>query len=187
MTRGNRGYTLTEIVVSIAAVCLIAAAMTPLVVKQIDRSRLSSADRELGELRDAFTRYQQDTRVWPCLWNPASSEDFHSDLQSFSCLYENNGLEGWNGPYLALSAGKVDGRTFMALKDDQAWRGFIDPWGRPFRAYFASARTSQTPEGVIVVYSLGKNGRIESDDQGLLNLQTGGDDLVLAVIEPGPR
>lgn len=187
MRRGIRGYTLTEIVASIAAVCLIAAAMTPLVVKQIDRSRLSGADRELGVLREAFGRYQRDTGLWPCLWNPTSSDDFHNDLQSFSCLYEDNGLDGWSGPYLSTSAGKVDGRTFMALEENHTWRGFVDPWGRPFRAYFASANTSRSSSGAIIVYSLGKNGQTDSDEQGLLALRTGGDDLALAVVPPDGR
>ncbi|MDQ7005686.1 MAG: prepilin-type N-terminal cleavage/methylation domain-containing protein [Acidobacteriota bacterium] len=181
MRRRTRGYTLTEIILSIAVIGLLAGSLSPLLLRHIQASRASTATGDLDELVTAFQSYRNDTGHWPCLWKPESSPEFHSDLVSMTCLYDDNGLEGWAGPYLSRSAGRTPEREVMAVEAGDHWEGFVDPWGRPYRAWFA---TSATGGGGIVVYSLGSNGLLDTGEQALLAGRWQGDDQGRRVTPP---
>ena len=182
MRRRTRGYTLTEIILSIAVIGLLAASLSPLLLRRIQASRAATATQDLDELVAGFQRYRNDTGHWPCLWKAESSPEFHSNLISMTCLYDDNGLDGWDGPYLSRSAGRVQEREVMAVETDDHWEGFVDPWGRPYRAWFAAAAGSGG--GGIIVYSLGSNGQVDTSEQALLTGQWQGDDQGRVVTPP---
>ncbi len=173
MRRRTRGYTLTEIILSIAVIGFLAGSLSPLLLRHIQATRAATATSDLDELAAGFQRYRQDTGHWPCLWKPESSPEFHSNLVSMTCLYDDNGLDGWAGPYLSRSAGRVQEREVMAMENGDLWEGFVDPWSRPYRAWFAA---SATGGGGIVVYSLGSNGKVDTPSRDLLAGRWQGDD-----------
>ncbi len=179
--RKPRGYTLTEIIVAVAVIAILAAAMTPLIFKQIERSRAARAREDLDVVRAAFTQYYADTQYWPCHWDAATSNNRHEDFTTFRCLYEDDGLNGWDGPYLNESAGKVNGHYRAAARQNGEWTGVVDPWGRPYRIFEANVATTGAEKGTIVLYSRGKNGRVDTADEDLLAGKASGDDIVLLV------
>ena len=179
--RGNRGYTLTEIIVAVAVIAILAGAMTPLIFKQIERSRAARARQDLDAIKAAFTQYYADTQYWPCRWDASTSRNVHGDFTAFRCLYEDDDLHGWDGPYLNESAGRVAGHYRAAVRRNGEWHGVVDPWGRPYRVFEANVSTSGASYGTIVLYSRGKNGRTDTSTANLIAGTASGDDIVTIV------
>jgi general secretion pathway protein G len=99
----NDGYTLTEMLVVLAIIGLIAAVLTPGLMGQLGRARAKTAQMQLETIA-------------------ASVEMFHSDVGRYPTKTEGlnvllsepqGGLEGWTGPY---------------VKDAKLLR---DPWNYP--------------------------------------------------------
>lgn len=98
------GYTLTEMLVVIGIICLIAAVLTPSVIGQLGRARARAAQLQL------------DTLV-------ASVEQFHSDVGRYPSQRE--GLVA-----LVKEPGEADGWTGPYVKSPKSLR---DPWGHQIR------------------------------------------------------
>ncbi|MFT4252055.1 MAG: type II secretion system major pseudopilin GspG [Caulobacter sp.] len=98
---GEDGYTLTEMLVVIAIIGLIAAVLTPSLMGQLGRSRVKAAELQLDSVA-------------------AAVETFHSDLGRYPTQEEGlqalfaapSGEEAWIGPYV---------RSAKTLND---------PWGQ---------------------------------------------------------
>lgn len=180
MSKAQHGFTLTEIIVAIAVIAILAGAMTPLVVKQIEKSRDSRASQDMRAIKAAMNQYFADTGSWPCAWTAGGNKDAHEDLRDYSCLYEDDGNTGWDGPYLEKSGGTKGGATVMAQKVDGNWQGIVDPWGNPYRVYMRR-RAGNAPNGTIVLYSNGTDGRKDTTNGNLLTLNPRDDDILLLV------
>ena len=99
--RGEGGYTLTEMLVVIGIISLIAAVLTPAILGQMSRARAKAAQLQLETLAASVENFRSDVGRYP------------SQQEGLQALVQDPGsLEGWVGPYT---------RT-KALKD---------PWGRP--------------------------------------------------------
>ncbi len=180
MSKSQGGYTLTEIIVAVAVIAILAGAMTPLIFKQIERSRDSRATQDINAFKAAFVQYYADTQFWPCGWNGARDRNQHVDIDDFSCLYEDDGQNGWDGPYLGASAG-TSPQTVAVQDGDGQWTGVVDPWGAPYRLYARRANARNAEHGYIVLYSQGKDARRNTSVTELINGQAQGDDIVLVV------
>ena len=98
---GEAGYTLTEMLVVIGIISLIAAVLTPAILGQMSRARAKAAQLQLETLAASVENFRSDVGRYP------------SQQEGLQALVQDPGsLEGWVGPYA---------RT-KALKD---------PWGRP--------------------------------------------------------
>jgi general secretion pathway protein G len=96
------GYTLTEMLVVIAIIGLIAAALTPAVFGQMNRARAKSAELQLQTVAAAVEAFRTDVGRYP------------TEAEGLQALaMAPAGVEGWSGPY-------VHGR-----------KSLTDPWGRP--------------------------------------------------------
>jgi len=103
MTRED-GYTLTEMLVVIGIIGLIAAVLTPTLFGQLGRARHKAAGLQLERVGAQVEMFMADTGRYP------TGEEGLSAL-----VTEPKGVDGWTGPY---------------LRDD---RDLTDPWGRPLR------------------------------------------------------
>lgn len=83
------GYTLTEILVVMAIIGLIAAALTPGLVGQLGRSRAKAAKVQVETVAAAVEMFRADVGRYP-----TDAED----LQAL--LVAPGGSEGWTGPYV---------------------------------------------------------------------------------------
>jgi type II secretion system protein G len=97
--RPANGFTLIEVVVAIIILVMIAAAVTPNIIREMDRSRVNAAVTELDALATAIGRFRTDVGAYPRsllqLANPLGS----SDLNSCQVVITTPNL--WRGPYLS--------------------------------------------------------------------------------------
>jgi len=98
------GYTLTEMLVVIAIIGLIAAVVIPQTIGQLGKAQSRAAKLQVQSLAAALELFQGDNGRYPTPQEGLSA-----------LLTRPGGLENWNGPYL---------HSKEQLKD---------PWGRPYR------------------------------------------------------
>ena len=96
------GYTLTEMLVVIALIALIAAVLTPQLIGQMTRARAKTAQLQLDTVAAAVEIFRTDVGRYP------------TKAEGLQALVSDpGGVQGWTGPY---------------LKDPTAMN---DPWNRP--------------------------------------------------------
>jgi len=99
--KGEAGYTLTEMLVVIAIIGLIAAVLTPNLMGQLGRSRVKAAELQLDTVATAIEAYRADVGRYP------------SQSEGLAALVTAPpDAETWTGPYL------------------KGAKGVVDPWGR---------------------------------------------------------
>lgn len=106
---GSAGYTLTEMLVVIGIICLIAAVLTPGVMGQLSRARVKTAELQLDTVSADIEAFRSDVGRYPTK---------QEGLQSL--LREPANADGWTGPYAK------DAKTLS------------DPWNRPLIYIVAS-------------------------------------------------
>lgn len=99
--RANEGYTLTEMLVVIAIIALIAVVLTPQLMGQLSRARAKTAQLQLDTVASAVELFRSDVGRYP------------TAAEGLQALVSDPGVDGWTGPY---------------LKDPKAVN---DPWNRP--------------------------------------------------------
>ena len=95
------GYTLTEMLVVIVIIALIAAVLTPSLLGQLGRARAKTASLQLDTTATALDMFKDDVGRFP------------TQQEGLKALVSDPGVDGWLGPY---------------LKSD---RSVNDPWGHP--------------------------------------------------------
>jgi len=114
LSRADEGYTLTEMLVVIGIIALIAAVLTPNLLGQLGRSRAKAAQLQLETTAAALESFRSDVGRYP------------SEVEGLQALVQEPGnLQGWSGPYV---------RDAKALSDP--WNDKIiyklNPDGRSF-------------------------------------------------------
>lgn len=107
------GYTLTEILVVMAVIGLIAAVLTPGIISQLGRARAKSAQMQLETLAAGVEVFRSDVNRYP------------NQSEGLNALLTDSGAAGWTGPYV---------KNANVLKDP--WDGLItykvDAQGKTF-------------------------------------------------------
>jgi len=101
--RGERGFTLVEILVVITIIALIMTLVGPRVLNYLSESKVKTARIQIQSFATALDLYYLDTGRYP-----TSSEGLGALVQ------RGSGVGSWNGPY--LRGGNVPN----------------DPWGKPY-------------------------------------------------------
>lgn len=87
--RGERGFTLVEILVVITIIGLIMALVAPRVLNYLSEAKVKAAKIQIESLSSTLDLYYLDTGRYP-----SSGEGLEALVQRPA------GVEGWNGPYL---------------------------------------------------------------------------------------
>lgn len=147
----SKGFTLVEVVVTLAIVAILSAIMIPLISSNIKSARFAKAGADVDAIKDAIVKFRFDTAKWPVYnnasvyhdllygegtrtstWEAATTKlSLHSSLVTMPTLYNpgpsRDGTPVWNGPYM----GQVK----------------ADPWGN---AYLVNS----------IAFTLGANNRV---------------------------
>ena len=160
----NGGFTLIEVIVVAGIIAILAGILVPLVLKEIDESRITRATADVRSIYTAVVVFKKDIGQWPVMnadCDPAvsmltgkgaspsnlaamgyddSAAELYSDHLSTNA---NNCYNNWKGPYIA---------------DVTA-----DPWGN---AYITNANAFQVQGGElgsdVWIISAGPNGLIDT-------------------------
>lgn len=88
--KGSDGYTLTEMLVVVGVIALIAAVLVPNLMNQMQRSRAKAGRIQLDNVASAVEAFKSDTGHYP-----STTEGGLKAL-----LANGSTIEGWTGPYL---------------------------------------------------------------------------------------
>lgn len=104
MSRGDRGFTLLELMVVLLILALLASIAAPRVTKYLRKAKTDTAKVQVSALAAAVDSFHLDTGRLP------SNED------GLKALVEKpSGLTAWDGPYVVKRS------------------SLIDPWGEPYQ------------------------------------------------------
>jgi general secretion pathway protein G len=112
------GYTLTEMLVVIAIIGVIAAVVIPETIGQLGKAQSRAAKLKLQSIAAALELYQGDTGRYPTA---------QEGVQAL--LTQPEGVQNWTGPYL-------HGKDQLS-----------DPWGHPYRYAVTATGVSVTTLG----------------------------------------
>lgn len=115
-TRSNRrsGFTLPEVLVTVAIVAVLAAVVVPAVTQQISKGDDSNFTQSTGNFRTAITSFVADTRKFPGKVADLYSKPAATDKDAFGNDYGASAVAAWNGPYHIGSYNATNG-TDIAL------------------------------------------------------------------------
>ena len=160
MKRNNsKGFTLIEVIVVAGIIAILASILIPLVLKEIDESRITKAQADVRSILTSIVVFKKDTAQWPNMDNGcaqsvtllqgdgkvpnltgmgydtsvSSSMNDHLPADANSC-YNN-----WKGPYIA--------------------RVTADPWGN---SYIINADGFLIANQPVWILSAGPNGQVET-------------------------
>lgn len=176
---GSSGYTLSEIVVTLAVITILAGSLAPLVAHQVSRARRARALRDIAAIAQAVQAFREDVRAWPD--RSGGSSGVLGYLLTAGTA--PGGLGGWQGPAGRTAQHLVDNDppgTDYPETGNTAWRGPYlpndptDPWGHAYVLSVAGMRGDSGVRGWIL--SAGPNGVLETDD-GDDAIPAGSDDI----------
>lgn len=166
--RGEKGFTLIEVVVVVAVIAILAAILTPYITKYIEDSKIAKARNETQVIAAAVVNAMKDLGRWPNRRTAAAD---------YLALYTGTAAPvaafftgaGWPAPggnnWNQLDTHLViNGHTYPAT-GDTAWKGPYatslpaDPWGRD---YVINAANFQSPPNPVWVISAGSNGVVDT-------------------------
>ncbi|WP_334041203.1 type II secretion system major pseudopilin GspG [Burkholderia ambifaria] len=122
--RGQQGFTLLELLVVLLIIALLAGYVGPKLFSQVDKAKVKSTQAQMKTLGDAVTQFRLDTGNYPT-----------ADEGLDALVVQPQGVDGWNGPYLAKAVPK-------------------DGWGRAYQ-WNVPGR-----DGEAEIVSLGRDGRV---------------------------
>jgi len=133
----SNGFTLLELLVSIAVIGMLAAIAIPAYTTYKDKARTTQALANLKDIRLAIELLASDTEKWPGpndVGVTANQEVWDLNSPSAGLVVANAGFPGWDGPYIQSVS--------------------QDPWGS---SYFFDPDYSINGTDFAVVGSFGPN------------------------------
>lgn len=171
--RGEKGFTLVEVLVVAGIIAILAGILVPLILKEIDESRVSRAYGDIRSIATSIIVFKKDTGMWPDMDN--SCQHAVTLLRGDGSLPQDYANQGFDGTveshysdHLVQSYG-----CYPNWKGSYSAWVTADPWGN---SYITNANAFRANVGPVWVLSAGPNGILEtSTDSNSLN----GDDIGL--------
>ncbi len=172
----SKGFTLVEVVVTLAVVAILSAIMIPLISSNIKSARFAKAGADVDAIKDAIVKFRFDTAKWPVYnnasvyhdllygegtrnssWETAASKlSLHFSLVDRPTLIQQgpsrDGTPAWNGPYM----GQVK----------------ADPWGN---AYLVNSIAFTAANNRVWVLSAGEDRVVSTPINGATDPPSGDD------------
>ena len=192
--QNNHGFTMIEVVITIAVIAIIGAILVPIVSQNIDSARFARAKSDVNTLGKAIHQFYKDTTYWPV----------YSGSTPVQVLYSDNGGTGlyptgldWNPAATRLSLSHhliechIDISPFNISRTQTisniSWNGpylsdtTTDPWGK---AYVVNAQwlwdSAGSANGVFVICSgKGRTAALNTSFTG--GIQADSDDIVFRI------
>jgi prepilin-type N-terminal cleavage/methylation domain-containing protein len=117
------GFTLPEVLVTVAIVAVLAAVVVPTVTSQIGKGDEANFQTGTTNLRTGITAFVSDTRRWPGRISDLYNAPVAADLDLFAVAYGAPAVARWKGPYVSGAMAATDSLNvalayvFDALRD----------------------------------------------------------------------
>ena len=206
--RGERGFTLIEVIVAIAVVAILAGIITPSVIKHIDDSKRARAQNDCLVVGSAIASFYKDVARMPNM-NSAGTAGITLLVSDGNTPTLASGITIWNrattnaatdllSNHLTVNAPKgqsgiIYPTTTSAPGSEFTWRGPYqpsfpsDPWGNRYAVNIGNMTgTNPSLSNAVWVLSAGPDGIIQTAfNPGLppagTTLATSGDDIVYRI------
>lgn len=173
----QQGFTLIELIVTIAILIVLAGVLVPSVSNYLEKSNRGKASAEMKEVANLFAKYKADTFRWPTPKDKLPITTGNHAFSTYYGLYRNTTRKaGWDGPYLNRGI-VVNGKMRVSAKRDGAYKGFVDPWERQYRV-FTYSKGYQGSSGGIMLVSYGYDGKLSSSPSAIFADDAQGDDMI---------
>ncbi|MFO7894342.1 MAG: prepilin-type N-terminal cleavage/methylation domain-containing protein [Longimicrobiales bacterium] len=100
-TRPRSGYTLIEVLVTVALLTVIAVVVVPILARQGAADRVARADTELKGITDALDVFAEDVGEWPPSLTQLVTPLVSGDQDICGTAYNGGERDRWTGPYLS--------------------------------------------------------------------------------------
>jgi prepilin-type N-terminal cleavage/methylation domain-containing protein len=101
--RSRRGFTLPEVLVTVAIVAVLAAIVVPTVTNQISKGDDTNLVTNIAGLRTAITAFVSDARKNPSRLQNLVTVPLAADLDLSGGAFGATAVSKWKGPYLSTS------------------------------------------------------------------------------------
>jgi prepilin-type N-terminal cleavage/methylation domain-containing protein len=179
---GERGFTMIEVVITLAVVAILAAVLVPLISQNVQSARFARAGADVATLGKAVVQFRQDLGIWPVTKGGVQVWLLFSDTDN-----DNNGVPdtssipaGWSGISEARSSSMYydlinnsNNYTPGPRSDGMpCWNGPYlsaarpDPWGNPYLINSQQLLPGNTGHVYVVSAGSGRSAQVDTPFNG---------------------
>jgi prepilin-type N-terminal cleavage/methylation domain-containing protein len=114
-SRRRSGFTLPEVLVTVAIVAVLAAVVVPTVTQQMGKADGPALASSIGSLRTSITAFVSDVRKFPMRLSHLSTQITALDTTLVVTELYGSAANRWKGPYAAFS---ISGNDSLSLGMD---------------------------------------------------------------------
>jgi prepilin-type N-terminal cleavage/methylation domain-containing protein len=193
----KKGFTVVELLVVMVIIAFLAGLLLPAIRKSRSKALIDKAKSEMANLASVMTMVKMDTgyyvrladlstpvpdsgvKIVKAYWDTGSNKDSTSSESDLTIDQQND--HHWDGPYITYQPKAIyqAGNGSPPIDATGTWNlnriapegTPLDPWGHTYLVAYNSS------EKVMVIYSAGPNGKIETS-AGNTTPADGSDDLL---------
>lgn len=186
------GFTLMEMMVTLAILLILAAILTPIVTKYIDEARITRATLEAQKIADGLLSFNKNTGKWAIFQSGVNITTLSAIYTTLAGPGTDPACSGCSSDWLSANRGSLadileTNVPSYTLVGKYAWRGpYIsqigtDPWGNAYLVNAASLAFGVNRAAFVL--SAGPNGTVETTftqniGSGSSAVSIGGDDII---------
>jgi prepilin-type N-terminal cleavage/methylation domain-containing protein len=178
-SRGVRAFSLTELLVVISIIGLLAGLSTLGITRAMEAGRKAKAKGDLMAIVSAVKAYKQEYGRWPCRTNDLSRNEFSSwygpptEEADGKILFrilsgENVAFTGENLPMNPKQIAFLEGAKRSTGRRDTSGGALVDPWGTQYSLkmdtdetgaveYYNTSGSAENIRMSVIAISSGKN------------------------------